>query len=72
VVLCTLFAARRRNADIEAISECTLWALDRKTFRRIIASAASSAIQSKVDFLQRCAAPSLDAVAVVAPLHFGV
>jgi CRP-like cAMP-binding protein len=42
-----------RNADVKATSDCRLWALDRTTFRQVIASTAVRVIQSKVSFLQR-------------------
>lgn len=43
----------KRAATITATSSCTLWSLDLRTFRRMLATASSSQTMSRIEFLRR-------------------
>jgi len=43
----------KRAATITATSTCTLWSLDLRTFRRMLATASSSQTMARIEFLRR-------------------
>eukprot|EP00624_Nannochloropsis_granulata_P002567 evm.model.NODE_2292_length_18822_cov_22.697163.4 len=43
----------KRAATITATSTCTLWSLDLRTFRRVLATASSSQTMARIEFLRR-------------------
>jgi CRP-like cAMP-binding protein len=43
----------KRAASISATSACTLWSLDLRTFRRMLATASSSQTMARIEFLRR-------------------
>jgi cGMP-dependent protein kinase len=43
----------KRAATVRATSECQLWTLEQRTFRRILANTASSSMMARCEFLKR-------------------
>lgn len=43
----------KRAATIVATTSCTLWSLDLRTFRRMLATASSSQTMARIEFLRR-------------------
>lgn len=42
-----------RAASVTAVTPCKLWALDRRTFKRVVVRSAAAAVHEKVHFLRR-------------------